>query len=229
MRKTIEEPGVLYYTTAVFVLLFVLGSVYFWGGLPFSKNGIDQIFNYASAATSSSVTVSANVTTNVSCSTDNSSTAFGTLTSSAISTSTPNASTTMTTNDGLGLTFYVNDSGNGVNGGLSTSSPVYLIPSPVSGFPATSTLSIGTEGYGIQATSSAGGSGGTLGFVSRYNVVGLFGINAIGGLTTTTQIIASSTSAVSGRLVVVTHKAAASASTQAASYTDTVTYTCIGN
>lgn len=176
---------------------------------------------------SSTVTVSATVASSVSCNTDVSSTAFGTLTSGSISTSTPTASTTLSCNVGLGCTLSINDAGNGVNGGLSTSSPAYLIPSPNAAFNATATLVAGTEGYGIIATTSAAGSGGTLGIAARY--LQTFTGNTVGGLSTSTLTLASSTAAVSGREVLVRHKAAISGTTQAADYTDTITYSCTSN
>lgn len=174
----------------------------------------------------STVTVSASVTPTVTCSTDNNSTSFGTLTSSAVATSTPNASSTMSCNYGTGCTLSVVDVGNTTNGGLATTSPAYLIPSPASGFPSTAALNAGTEGYGIQATTTATGSGGALGINSIYNS---YGTGTVGKLTVATQTLASSTASISNREVVVKHKAAVSGTTQAASYTDTITYSCAGN
>lgn len=155
----------------------------------------------------------------VSCSTNISSTSFGTLSTASVSTASPNASTTMTCNGALGCTLNVSDAGNGSSPGLSTSSPAYLIPS------ATVTLSAGTEGYGIQATTTTVGSGAQLGINSIYLKTG----NDVGGLSLTNVLLASSTAAITNREVVVTHTAAISALTNAASYTDTITYSCVGN
>ncbi len=181
----------------------------------------------ATAATTSAVTVTATVGTSISCSTDNSSTAFGTLTTGSITTSTPTASTTMSCNIGNGCTLYINDVGNGANGGLATTSPAYLIPSPNAAYNATATLVAATEGYGVIGTTTAVGSGGALGIAARY--LQDFAGNTVGGLTVSTLTLASSTVAVSNREVVVKHKAAISGTTQAASYTDTITYTCLSN
>jgi len=87
------------------------------------------------------------------------------------------------------------------------------------------TLSAGTEGYGIQAATTGTGSGGTLSINPIYDKAG----NNVGGLTTGGATLASSTIAVTNREVVVTHKAAISTLTNAASYKDTITYSCVGN
>ena len=166
---------------------------------------------------SSTVTVSATVAESITCSTDQTSTSFGALTSSAIATSTPNASSTMSCNVGIGCNLSINDS----SAGLATSSPAYTIPT------TRGTLSVGTEGYGIIATTTATGSGGALSIKSIY--LNNFNGNAVGELNTTSTVLASSTASVSNREVVVKHKAAVSGNTQAASYTDTITYSCTQN
>ena len=157
----------------------------------------------------------------VSCSTDISSTDFGTWTDTSIKTSSPNASTTMScSGTSSGCTLYVKDAGSGSNPGLwKSASPTYLISS------TDATLSSGADGYGIQTTSTAAGSGGTLGFNSKYNQTG----NNVGGLLLTNTTVASSTADVSGREAVVTHKAAISETTLSGDYSDTITYSCLVN
>ena len=93
---------------------------------------------------------------------------------------------------------------------------------------ATAALSAGTEGYGIQATSTASGSGGTLGLNATYGG-SKFNTNNVGALSTSDVLLASSTVATTGREVVVKHKAAISTVTQSGNYTDTITYSCTGN
>ena len=161
------------------------------------------------------------VAATISCSTNISSTAFGTLSSASISTASPNASTTMScSGTSSGCTLYVKDAGSGSSPGLwKSASPTYLIAS------ADATLSAGTDGYGIQATSTAAGSGGTLSFNSKYNKTG----NDVGGLVLTNTTLASSTVDVSGREAVVTHKAAISSTALSGSYGDTITYECVAN
>ncbi len=172
----------------------------------YSQNGVETSSTPALAAT-------------VSCNTDVSSTSFGTLSTASVSTASPNASTTMSCTYANGCTLNITDAGNGSNPGLATTSPAYLIPS------ATATLSAGAEGYGIQAATTGTGSGATLGLNSIYNKSG----NDVGGLFLSTTILASSTAAFNNREVVVTHKAAISNLTNSASYTDTITYSCVGN
>jgi len=175
------------------------------------------VLGSSSLVEGSEVTVSATVATSVSCTTDVGSTAFGALLSSAISTSTPNASSTMSCNYGLGCTLSISDA----NAGLATTSPAYTIGS------VTGTLQAGVEGYGIIATTTATGSGGTLGIASIY-LQNFYG-NLVGNLNTTSTVLASSTASISNREIVVKHKTAVSNTTQAASYTDTITYSCAGN
>ncbi len=179
--------------------------------------------DYVSAATSSAVTVSAVVTEEISCSTPSGSTAFGTLSSGSIITSSPNATTTMScANVGGGCTLYVKDAGGAGNPGLATTSPAYLIPSPNAAFDASTTLVIGTEGYGIQAATTTDGSGAQLSVAARYLLTG----NNVGGLTITNTTMASTSATTSGRVIDSTHKAAISGTTQAGAYEDTITYEC---
>lgn len=163
----------------------------------------------------------------VSCSTDISSTALGTLSASSISTASPNASTTMScSGTASGCTLYVKDAGSGANPGLYKSvSPTKLIPSPNVAFNTTATLAAGTEGFGVQATTTSAGSGGTLTLSNRYNQIG----NVVGGLSLTDLALASSTVDVTDREVITTHKAAISGNTLSGSYSDTITYSCIAN
>jgi hypothetical protein len=161
-------------------------------------------------ADASSVTVSASVTQTVTCNTVATSTSFGTLTSGAVATATPNATTSVATNDPIGMTLTVVDS----NAGLATTSPAYTIHS------TTATLAAGTEGYGIQATSTAG-----ITVAAVFNKTG----NDVGALATTTQTLASSSATISSSVVTVTHLAAISGTTPAGSYTDSITYSCTGN
>lgn len=203
------------------VVLFITAS-WFWPSLEILVSPPEEV----SAATTSAVTVTASVTATISCSTDQSSTAFGTLTSSVITTSTPSASSTMScANAASGCSFYVKDAGNASNGGLATTSPAYLIRSPNAAGDATSTLVAGTEGYGIQAATTTVGSGAALGVVARYLQTG----NTVGRLDITNQTVASTTATSSSREVKTAHKAAISSVTPAGSYSDTITYECSAN
>ncbi|MFH1346849.1 MAG: hypothetical protein ABIH10_01215 [Spirochaetota bacterium] len=157
----------------------------------------------------------------ISCSTNIGSTNFEPLTDSSIFTSSPNTSTTMScSGTSSGCTLYIKDVGNTSSPGLyKSASPTYLVVS------ADSTLSIGVDGYGIQATSTATGSGGLLSFNSKYNKTG----NNVGGFTLTNTVLASSTADVTNREVIVMHKAAVSNQAISGSYSDMITYECVAN
>lgn len=167
------------------------------------------------------VTVTATVEQTVTCSTNIGSTAFGVLSTAAVATAATNASTSLSCNTGLGCSLTVGDQGNGASPGLATSSPAYLIPSN------TATLVAGTEGYGIQGTSTSAGSGSTLLIQPIYNVSSTL----VGGLlvSSTPRTLASTTGQVAGRSVLVKHLAAISGTTQAAQYVDIITYSCTAN
>jgi len=191
----------------------------------FGTIGVEEVIlsDSVSAATSSNVAVTAEVTTTITCDSSPGSTAFGTLSSTATSTASPNASTTMAcANSGTGCVLYVKDA----NAGLATDTPSHTIHSPNAAANASTTLAAGTEGYGIQATSTAaGGSGNLLPVELRYAVTD----NDVGGLVvgSETQALASANSTTTGREVLITHIAAISDATPGALYEDTITYSCL--
>jgi len=158
------------------------------------------------------------VTTTITCDSSPGSTAFGTLSSTATSTASPNASTTMAcANSETGCVLYVKDA----NAGLATGTPSHTIPSPNAAADASTTLVAGTEGYGIQATTTSAG----LTIDSRYDQTG----DIVGGLSLTDIIIASSTADITDAEVIVTHMAAISEATPPGIYEDTITYSCLVN
>lgn len=151
----------------------------------------------------------------VSCNASNGSTDFGALTNLVITTSSPDIIITSSCTYTGGCTITVKDQGNTSSPGLYRSvAPVHLINS------ATATLSTGTEGYGIQATTA-----GSLTINSKYIKTG----NDVGGLTTTDTNLAISSATYSDQTIVITHKAAISNLTTAGNYSDTITYSCSGN
>jgi len=220
MKKIIlrERERVLSAIGLTLVTFLIIGG-WFYGTL--------EIFIYPeSAGATSTVTVSASVVATISCSTNTSTTAFGTLTTAAVTTSTPNASSTMAcANSSLGCTLSVSDAGGGGNPGLWNSISSYIIPSPNAAYSATATLAAGTVGYGIQAATSSAGSGAAFAINSRYLQTG----NTVGGLSLTGLTLASTTATSSGREVIVTHAAAISTATVGGTYNDTITYSCVGN
>ena len=214
-RERERRPGALLGVLFAAALIFVILNA--WAALlPFAY-AVDP------------VTVTATVAQTITCDSDlaGSSTAFGTLPTGSVTTASPNASTTLSCNVGAGCTLSVLDVGNTTNGGLATSTPAYLIPSPNAAFDPFAALVAGTEGYGIVATTTAGGSGGTLAIYSRYDKDS--GGNTVGKLQVTAFGLASSSQAISNRQLIVTHKAAISGVTEAAKYEDTITYSCAAN
>lgn len=165
--------------------------------------------------------LNANVSTSVSCSSDPTQTGFETLTTSSIFTATSTATTTMSCNYGSGCTLYVKDAGDTSNPGLYNSSATDVIDS------SAATLSAGTEGYGIQAATTAAGSGGTLTIDSAYDKT--WEGNDVGALALTNQTLTSSDAPISGRLTIVLFKAAISGLNKAGNYVDTITFECTGN
>lgn len=165
----------------------------------------------------SAVTVSATVESMISCTTPSTATGFGSLNNLAVATSTPNATTTVSSNG----TVYVKikDNGDGTtNPGLYKSTATTdLIGSADASYADTATLSAGTEGYGIQATTT-----GTIVIATRYLKTG----TDVGGFERTDQTMASSSAAVSSNIITVIHKAAVSTTNVAGDYADTITYTC---
>lgn len=180
--------------------------------------------DYAAAATSSAVTVSASVTAAISCSTDTGSIAFGTLTDSSVATATSNVSTTIScVNSSAGCTLYAKDAGSGSNPGLWNSTSSKLIAS------ASSTLIAGTEGYGINATTTATGSGAALTIPVHYRLGSDTATTTVGGLTISNQTLSTASATSSNRETVVRHKAAIATATPAGNYNDTITYECTAN
>ena len=152
----------------------------------------------------------------VTCSVDATSTALGTLRTDQISTASPDIVATMACGSvPTGCTLYVNDAGDTSNPGLYSSGASYLVTS------TDATLSAGSEGYGIQATTTD--PGWTIN--PKYVVTG----TDVGGLTIGNTTYASSSSGLSTSTATTTHKAAIATTTPAGSYVDTITYSCTAN
>jgi len=168
-----------------------------------------------------SVSVTATVDPSITCTFTGLTTNFASLTTGAISTSDTNTTITVSSNANSGVNVTVYDAGNATNPGLYKSAgTTHLIAS------TSATLAAGTDGYGIQGSSS-GGSGAALTVQSPYNVTS----NQVGGLeagASNATPIATSTGALASRILTVVHKAAVSGLAPAGSYADTVTYVCTG-
>ncbi len=216
-----------FYLSLAVVGLFLVALWFLWIG------SAGNLLEDVNAATSTQITVTATVGTQLSCSSNVTTTDFGAIPVSLISTSSPNASTTMSClNSTQGCTLSVSDTGSTgsstPHGGLYNSTSTHLIPSPSSTFVASTTLLSGSEGYGIQATTTSAGSGASLSVSPRYEQ-DLLGVNGVGGLSTTTLTLASSTGDFTSREIAVTHKVAISTITIAGTYNDTITYSCTAN
>ena len=192
-------------TKNILIVIGLIGAVIF-------------IYNFWSADLvlgDGNVTVSATITTSVTCSASTSTTDFATLTTSVITTSTPDVTLSMSCNYAIGCTLSVKDVGDfGSNPCLHSTTSGDVIGS------INTTLVAGIEGYGIQATST------TLTINPIYNKTG----NDVGGLTIGGVNVSSSTAPIASETTVIKHKAAISGTTKAATdYSDILTYSCLGN
>lgn len=184
--------------------------------LIFSLAGLLTAWYFPEPA-SGAVTVTAQVVEGViTCTTDLTATAFGSIDNSSVYTAGDNSTTTVSSNGSI----YVKaiSVGDSTNPGLATTSPAHLIPSPDAAYSETAELAAGTEGYGIQATTT-----GTITIATRYLQIG----NYVGGLASTSAaVVASSSAAVTDEVVEIIYKAAVASDTPAGSYEDTVTISC---
>ncbi len=137
-------------------------------------------------------------------------TSFSNLTPNAVSTSSPDITITATSSGAFQIT--VRDTGTSTGPGLYSSSTNYLIQS------TDATLTAGTDGYGIQATTTNS----NITINPKYNKSG----NDVGGLSLTDIVLASSTVSVSSAQINIKHKASASYLAPVGSYSDTITYSC---
>ncbi|TKJ18854.1 MAG: hypothetical protein CEE43_17150 [Promethearchaeota archaeon Loki_b32] len=148
---------------------------------------------------------------------------FGELTTSVVSTA--YGSTTINVISADTVFIKVQDDGDGVDPGLwKSSATTDLIGSANEASGNTATLEAGTEGYGMQATSTNEGSGAEFTIAVRYDYAST--TNTVGGFEITDVTMASTTGAVTNRRVIMYYKAAINASNVMGSYSDTITYTC---
>jgi len=164
----------------------------------------------------------------VSCTTPLTETIFPTLDNNDVYTSSPDATTTASTTNATGLTMKIYDVGGpdatGTPSLYKSTAPTDNIGSADASYADTATLVAGTEGYGIQATTT----GPNLNIDPRFLWTG----NNVGGLeasSTYAVTLASSSAAVADEVVTIIHKAAASATNVAGDYSDTITITCTVN
>lgn len=172
------------------------------------------------------VTVTATVDPSITCAVDNTSTTFSTFTIGSVTTAGSTITWTVGTNATGGYALNVSDAGNATNPGLYSSTAGYLIGSADTSYASTSDLSIAaTIGYGAQASKTNGDAGSAATTVAApYTSSG----TTVGKLQLTSQLVASSSGAVSNATVTTTLKAKVTGLVPAGSYTDTLTYTCTG-
>lgn len=180
---------------------------------------IAMIFSTTESFAAQTTAVTATVGSTVSCTPDGNVAALGALSSGSVTTATPQIVVTNSCNSGGGCVVYVNDAGDTSLPGLhSSATGTPLIAS------ATATLVAGTEGYGIQATTTSAGTGAALTLAVAYNKSG----NAVGGLFLAATQIASASSPFASKVINVDTKAAVSITTASGNYADTITYSCTG-
>jgi hypothetical protein len=151
------------------------------------------------------------VTGAVTCTLSSTSTSFSALTPSAVSTSSPDITITITSSGGFQINVRDNN-GTTTPGLYKSNYPTYLIQSQ------DATLSAGTDGYGIQATTTNS----SISINSKYNKSG----NNVGGLSLTDVVLATSSVSVSNATINIKHKASVSVLAPTGDYQDTIIYTC---
>jgi hypothetical protein len=147
----------------------------------------------------------------ITCTLSATSTSFSALTPSAVSTSSPDITITITSSGGFQINVRDNN-GTTTPGLYKSNYPTYLIQSQ------DATLSAGTDGYGIQATTTNS----SISINSKYNKSG----NNVGGLSLTDIVLATSSVAVSSSTINIKHKASVSVIAPTGDYQDTIIYTC---
>lgn len=176
--------------------------------------------NFATAtASADQISVSASINDTFNFALANTTDNLGTLTTGSVSTSPTPPTATINTNAKNGWLIWAQDSNAGLK---SASAGNYTIPSNYSGSTGSnSTLSAGTEGYNLGATSSQTGGSGTI-TVDAVFVGGVLGKG--GGLGAALQILATSTGTANNAVLTLKNNAAIKGDTPAATdYADVET------
>ena len=171
-----------------------------------SDSGGDSASIAIAIISSSQVSITATINPTITFSISSNSINFGTLSVSSVSTQ--SNTLTLSTNASSGATISISDS----KAGLYDTANSYTIHS------STATLSAGTEGYGVNASSSS------LTVQSPFSGTG----DSVGALTTSTQTLADVTAPVNNASTTVNYLAAISNITPSGSYSDTITYIATG-
>ena len=171
-----------------------------------SDSGGDSASIAVAIVTSSQVSVTATINPTITFSISSNSISFGTLTTTSVATA--SNTLTLSTNAESGASISIQDT----RAGLYNIAHAYTIHSN------TATLAAGSEGYGVNASSSS------LTVQSPFSGTG----DSVGAITTSTQTIASVTSSVNNSTATINYLASISNSTPPGSYSDTITYIATG-
>ncbi len=172
------------------------------------------------SATEGTTTVTATVGASISCSLSTSTVVFGTLSVASVNDAWGSTTMLITTNSTAFIKVY--DKGDTSDPGLYYAGGPDLIGSANAAGAASSSLVAGTEGFGMQATSSDG----NMRIKNRYHDASTTDI--VGGLELYAGVVtlASSTAAVTNERILMYHKAAISSANLAGVYTDDLNYLC---
>lgn len=204
-EKIKEHKDTVFFVSGIGLIFIILGLV-----VLFQMGGFS---NSASAATTTEVTVSATVqewitlemsTTSITLSPDLLDT------SGNLNIASSGSFTAVVSTNAAGYSLSVSSE----NEGLATGSYyIYTVD-------ATATLATGTDGYGLNATSTEG--------IIQANY-DYWGTDTVGEATSTAATISSTSTAVTYSTTTVDVKAACDASQEADEYTDTLTFTATGS
>lgn len=190
-----------------------------------SMSGATNAHVGSSTAYTTKICATATGEATINCTTPLTSTSFGSIKDDAVYASSPDATTTVTTDSSTGFTMKVYDAGDAASPGLyKSTSPTDLIGSANAAYADTATLSAGTEGYGIQATTTSANIIIDPRFLKTGDDVGGLEIGSGNAVT-----VASSTGAVTSQIVTHIFKAAVASTNKAGDYQDAVTIDCIVN
>ena len=171
-----------------------------------SDSGGDSASIAVAIVTSSQVSVTATINPTITFSISSNSINFGVLTTASVTTE--SNTLTLSTNAGSGASISIQDT----RAGLYNIAHAYTIHSN------TTTLAAGSEGYGVNASSSS------LTVQSPFSGTG----DSVGAITTSTQTIASVTAPVNNSTTTVNYLASISNITPSGPYSDTITYIATG-
>lgn len=184
--------------------------------------GLLVVWMLSDVSLGADVSVSATIAGGIDCNFSTNTASFGELTTSDVTTA--YGSTTIDITSNAVAVIKVKDVGSTTDPGLWYSAEEDIIGSADSAFADTASLEAGTEGYGLQATTTGAGAGEVMTIAPRYDYASTTA--DVGGFEISNVNMASSTDAVTSRRVIIYLQAAISASNLPGAYVDTITYTC---